>query len=40
MNQNERKTHLSSYLYRTDGHIQYGYLESVEKAEKDRDYGT
>lgn len=40
MNQNERKTHLSKYLYRTDGHIQYDYLEAMEKAEKDRDYGT
>lgn len=40
MNSNGRKKHLSSYLYRTDEHIQYGYLESVEKAEKDRDYGT
>lgn len=40
MNQNERKKHLSSYLYRTDGHIQYDYLEASAKAEKDRDYGT
>lgn len=40
MNQNERKKHLSSYLYRTAGHIQYDYLEAVEKAERDRDYGT
>ena len=40
MNQNERKTHLSSYLSRTDGHIQYGYLEAVKKAEKERDHGT
>ena len=40
MNQNERKTHLSKYLYRTDGHIQYGYLESVEKSEKEMNNGT
>lgn len=40
MNSNERKKHLSSYLYRTDGYIQDGCLESVEKAEKDKDYGT
>lgn len=40
MNQNERKIHLSRYLYRTDGHIQYDYLEASAKAEKDRDYGT
>lgn len=40
MNQNERKTHLSSYLYRTDGRIQYDYLEASAKAEKDKDYGT
>lgn len=40
MNQNERKTHLSKYLYRTAGHIQYDYLEASAKAEKDRDYGT
>lgn len=40
MNQNERKTHLSSYLYRTDGHIQYDYLEASAKVENGKDYGT